>query len=276
MNSEKIILPHPALAGLVKYYWVLEADNISHIEPVIPTGDIQLLFHYRTPFQHLRTDGRIEQQPRCSISGQLTLMRQIQAFPVCGTVSAVLYPFAPRFFFDIPLDQLTDITLPLEELDPEGNEVAGRIIDYASTRDRIRLIEEFLLRSYQRLYERRSSTQNYHLHLLKVLVRQIEVTHGLIDIASLTAEHAISERQLERIFKAGIGVSPKLFGEIIQVNHAISCLKANRTTTAAILDAGFYDQSHSIRMFKKFTGLTPSQFRALACMSSQTDRPGRT
>ena len=77
------------------------------------------------------------------------------------------------------------------------------------------------------------------------------------------AEHlAVSERQLNRIFKTATGTTVIHYfnkHRILQARYYLISTNLGLKEIAERL--GYYDQYHLSRMFKKATGFTPSQFR---------------
>ncbi len=73
---------------------------------------------------------------------------------------------------------------------------------------------------------------------------------------------SISQKSFIQKFKKNFLITPNEYLKLKQVNHAIINLKAKRynNLTNLGLDCGFYDQSHFIKTFKKYSGLTPKQF----------------
>jgi methylphosphotriester-DNA--protein-cysteine methyltransferase len=73
---------------------------------------------------------------------------------------------------------------------------------------------------------------------------------------------SMTERTLERQFIAQVGLTPKQFAGIIQFQSSLKRLSDENYDhlTEVGFDAGFADQSHFIRAFKKYTGKTPSDF----------------
>lgn len=71
----------------------------------------------------------------------------------------------------------------------------------------------------------------------------------------------VSTRQLERTFLALVGVSPRRFRSLLRFRRAVRALRdeAVRPLDAAF-EAGYYDQPHFARDFRKYSGLTPGQY----------------
>lgn len=88
---------------------------------------------------------------------------------------------------------------------------------------------------------------------------QISAGNSLDKIQS---ELNLSERSLERIFKADIGISPKLFFRINRFQTSLSYIRQQSFKSLAEVAYNhlYADQSHYIREFKEFAGTTPKQF----------------
>jgi len=80
-----------------------------------------------------------------------------------------------------------------------------------------------------------------------------EMAKGL----GFTSKHLINS------FKDVVGLTPKQYTLLLQVNVAVHSIwkSPSRSLTEIALSAGFFDQSHFIRVFKRITGLTPLEFR---------------
>ncbi len=70
-----------------------------------------------------------------------------------------------------------------------------------------------------------------------------------------------SYRSIYRIYKDSLNVSPKEFGNIQRLRKSINHIHSPHSLTTIAYESGFADQSHMIRNFKKFTGLSPKKFR---------------
>ena len=85
----------------------------------------------------------------------------------------------------------------------------------------------------------------------------------MLPIEPLARELGWSRRQLERQFLEQIGVSPKNLASVFRFHAAYRRLRlANNRRYGSIVFDHYYDQSHFLRDFKRFTGLTPSIYAA--------------
>lgn len=72
---------------------------------------------------------------------------------------------------------------------------------------------------------------------------------------------ALSQRQLERLFKTRLGMTAKNYQRIIRIRQAIAAIKAEpgRSLADIALSSGFSDQAHMTREFKAIARITPGK-----------------
>ncbi len=72
----------------------------------------------------------------------------------------------------------------------------------------------------------------------------------------------LSERQFIRLFAAQIGIRPKLFSRVRRFQHALTLTLRQPAVEWSQVSAacGYFDQSHLIRDFLAFSGLTPAEY----------------
>lgn len=90
----------------------------------------------------------------------------------------------------------------------------------------------------------------------------LEAANGALRIADLCREVGLGPRQLNRRFRDLVGLSPKTFAQILQINWVVGLLYANDTArlTEIAHDAGFYDQAHFNRAMQRFFKEGPREF----------------
>lgn len=80
-------------------------------------------------------------------------------------------------------------------------------------------------------------------------------------VDELVAGLGISARQVERLVNKIYGAPPKLLARKYRSLRAASLIGTSKLHWSDAAGDAFFDQSHFIRDFKRFTGLTPSQFQ---------------
>lgn len=91
----------------------------------------------------------------------------------------------------------------------------------------------------------------------------ISKAKGNISVSELCHQHYITERQLERMFTAGTGITVKAMCNQVRLVHTIQAIKC-KTNDKNLLDIaltyGYYDTAHLSNSIKKCTGYTPLYF----------------
>ncbi|TWJ29447.1 AraC-like DNA-binding protein [Micromonospora sagamiensis] len=103
-----------------------------------------------------------------------------------------------------------------------------------------------------------------HHHRAVALVRDYLEAHAtdkvlLQDLATLTG---VSAYRLVRIFSGTVGMPPHAYQNQVRIRRARRLLALGIPAANVATLVGFCDQPHLIRMFKKYTGVTPAQFVA--------------
>jgi AraC-like DNA-binding protein len=80
----------------------------------------------------------------------------------------------------------------------------------------------------------------------------------LLDIARVLRK---SPFQIIRRFRREMRVTPHAYLVALRIAHAIRLLRQGESIAQAAAAAGFSDQSHLTRHFKRWTGMTPGSFR---------------
>lgn len=98
--------------------------------------------------------------------------------------------------------------------------------------------------------------------------KRIYQSKGNISIKALSEETGYSECYLRRVFQRVHGISPKVFEKFVRFQYLLNILQDNyRESKCHIgelaLACGYYDQSHMIKEFKTFAGMTPEQYLKL-------------
>jgi AraC family transcriptional regulator len=85
-----------------------------------------------------------------------------------------------------------------------------------------------------------------------------------ISLDDLAAEACLSPFHFSRMFRAATGLSPHRYVTERRIEAAKEKLRLAQSSLVDIaLDTGFGSQSNFIRVFRKMTGVTPGQYRAL-------------
>ena len=85
---------------------------------------------------------------------------------------------------------------------------------------------------------------------------------GPLEVSELAAAAGLSVSQLNRRFRATYQMSPSEYLQRVRVHEASRLLSETDLPIGEVaLNSGFYDQAHLTRMFRKWMGITPADFR---------------
>ena len=95
------------------------------------------------------------------------------------------------------------------------------------------------------------------------IIQYIHATKGVISLSYLSRNYKLSERTINRYFNKLVGINPTEYIHLIRFRSFIRQAGDSgnhESILSKALHAGFYDQSHFIRQFKKFSSVTPYRF----------------
>ncbi len=83
----------------------------------------------------------------------------------------------------------------------------------------------------------------------------------------------VSARQLGRLFARHLGVAPKVAARVLRFQSALRTLMRDPGCSLAEVAAaaGYFDQAHFIRDFRRFTGGVPRGYRGYYPPAAPTD-----
>jgi AraC-like DNA-binding protein len=83
-----------------------------------------------------------------------------------------------------------------------------------------------------------------------------------VSLVSLAAVVGLSPFHLCRVFREGVGLTPHAYQDQLRVRRAKLLLAQQVPIAQAAVEAGFYDQAHLTRHFKRVFGITPGRYVA--------------
>ena len=106
------------------------------------------------------------------------------------------------------------------------------------------------------------SLAEQHAAKVRAACRLIETADETPTLDDLAAAVGLSPYHFHRIFKAGLGVTPKAYATAHRRQRVREELGKSATVTQAIYDAGFNSNGRFYATSSEVLGMTPSQFRA--------------
>lgn len=158
-------------------------------------------------------------------------------------------------FFGSGLDEFTDRIVPLSDAwGAEGRRLEERVAQAKSPLAVKKVVEEAFIRRLERF-------EGYPTALPEPLEAALDA-QGSSSVADLARKAGCSARHLKRLFDQWVGLSPKVFSRIVRFQALTGRLSdpAQADWVGLANDHGYFDQSHLIRDFSDFAGLTPMEF----------------
>lgn len=141
--------PHSDLESLVQCYWTLEVpvDNNSQKQRIIPDGCIEMAFILGDDIKRYTSEEEFILQPRAMVLGQTIEPFYIEPTGYVNSFAIRFYPYGFANFVTTPIKNLVNKETPIELLFGEvpAKELAQKIIQATDTKERIEIIEDFLL-----------------------------------------------------------------------------------------------------------------------------------
>lgn len=256
MISYREQLPSPALQRYLECFWfAADTGDLPSANPerILPDGCLELIFHLGADFQRWSPTEGWEKQPRSFIVGELTRFLIVRPTGHAIIMGVRFRPRGAYRFLRLPLDELTDQNIPLTDVwGREGQQLEEAVQEAQDVGERQMLVEEFLLRELSNTISRPR---------FESAVEEIIYSRGLARVGEVASRIGLSSRQLEREFRASVGLSPKAFARIIRFQNLMRLVGEQPLGewTRLALDGGYADQPHMVREFREFTGQSPTE-----------------
>lgn len=192
-----------------------------------------------------------------SVQGQTDKHKQVPAGGFYQLFGVSLYSYAVPFLFHLPALELNNLFVSPETLlGNEGNTLTEKIALATTTQERINILTDY--------FKSQLKKQRLGDSLIANAVQHIKQHNGNLNIATLSGNFCLSQKQFERRFKANTGFNPKLYARIVRFETALNNRENYINLTEVAHANGYYDQAHFISDFKAFTGYSPNKFFALS------------
>ena len=245
--SYRMVAPPAALRDDVDFFWSLEGRVDAGAQSaftVMPNGQPGLIFQ-QSPEAFTGFDGG--RLPQLFVFGQPTGFGQLRATGSYRQVGVSFHPAALRSLFGLAASELTDGHLSLSEL--RRTSLTEQLLECQDVDQQFACLAIFLM-ELKRAADRLENAK------LGFAVRALREGK---ELSFVQGQLGISERSLERLFLGHIGLTPILYSRISRFQKVLLQLKqgAYSSLTDVAYSFGYFDQSHFIRDFRRFSGVSP-------------------
>jgi AraC-like DNA-binding protein len=251
--------PKPPLSKFVDNFWLYEGHEAERkTECILPTGTLELVINLR---QNELRFCEAERPENCSrFSGAIVSGAHGRGFApdTAEEVFVIGVHFKPGGafpFLGLPAGDLADTHVDLETLwGPLAGRLRERLCEARTPAERFQSLQNALLSRLCHGVE-----QHYAVSAALEMFGKNQAGPTVRDAAKYLG---LSQRRFIQVFKAEVGITPKLFSRIQRFQQTRTFIHQNPSPDWAslALDLGYFDQSHLIREFLEFSGLSPTDY----------------
>lgn len=250
------LAPPQALSGLVHHFHIEYASAGRVVVPASPLA--QLTFFIAGGSLLPPDQGRRRLLDQAFVCGPMSRAIPAEWQPGTTFVSALIEPSRFSGLFGVPLNELLNLPVPLDDAVPglPYRELQEALLAARHAAAWVELISDWLLR----LAARREAALRAAFRLPAALLFSPAET--------IAREHGISVRQFERRFLAAYGQNLRESRRLARYARALGMMLSGPQPlprgqlTRIAMDAGYHDQAHMVRDFTELLGQAPGSLLA--------------
>ncbi|MBO9204269.1 MULTISPECIES: helix-turn-helix domain-containing protein [Niastella] len=251
-------VPTEILRPYVKNYTLISIDHDLVDEVFYPSGYVDLVINVSAGNAITLIDGRRRKLPEVEVLGHLTSPSRLTATKGTSVLIARIFPFASSLFITDSMSEFTNFATDAAGIfSREISTVYYSLMEAVSLEQKIAVLEKFLIGKL---------IKNEKQHRKSMLIGQVcrdVFSMDTFESKTLSSAYGLSERYIEKLFVDRVGISPRALFSVHRFNKSLGLvLTSGRKLTAIAYDCGYHDQSHFIKDFTKFTGITPFEARS--------------
>jgi len=254
------IEPHFLLKSYIEKMWIFQSNGkmpLDDMKLVVPNGNLKLTVSYQNGIV-ADVNGKTfpSKEHDITLAGliDVPVILDAEEDVTTGTIGIEFNPQHAYRFFHFTLNDIQNQIYSLSDvLGKSGKQLTEQINNTTSVQQKIVVLHQFLLN--------RLLCQNEDL-IFEYCIEKITASKGRITIKELEKKTGYSSRWLNMKFNEKLGVSPKNLSSIIRFKQYYKAFISSDKESFSRNDFYelYYDQSHFIKNFKRFTGLPPTKF----------------
>jgi AraC-like DNA-binding protein len=256
--------PSERMRPYVDHYCLYSTNEQTLTNIILPEGYTEIGFNLSDEQILTKVNGVEFAAANVKFLGQLTTPCVTHKLRCLLVVR--FYPYSASLFFPNPMQEFTNGFYDLSDVfHNEIDSLYDQIRETEMIPDKIRTVEAYL--------EKKLIKQIRKVPILKSIKQACSlITEGKpsLNMVELSKKTGLSVRYMQRLFGEHIGVSPKVFSNIMRFQKGKSLLEnTDDQYTAIAHHCGYYDQAHFITEFKTFSNTTPAAHRLITRIRSK-------
>lgn len=250
--------PREELRGVVSRIYAHASGPIAPGDRrwlIVPDGDVKLILPLAGAIRcQIGTTARLHRESKLIVSGMRTLPGELSFPDGVDAIGIIIRPEGAYRLLGAPHYRIINTTFDGEEIfDARARHLQTELLGISREEERIEHLQARLCQ-WLRAHEERDLA-------FEGAVAQLKESEGRLRIEAVANYAGWSRRHLERRFLDRIGVGPKELANIFRFH---SVYKRMRRTAqghyGAMIQDHYFDQSHFLKAFKQYTGLTPRAY----------------
>ena len=250
--------PAPPLRGFIERLWSCSDAPAHRKERILPSGTLELVINCHDDEIRIGDPADPDRLRRLSgavVSGTYGRFFEIDPLQHAAMIGVHFRPGGASGLLGIPAGELADAHLDLDALwGRAAVELRERLCTAATAADRFAVLEQALL---SRLPDRPQG----HWAVAAALQSFQQAPEG-VRVGNVARQIGLSQRRLIQVFAAEVGLRPKLYCRVQRFGRVREMIGPPEAPDWAAVAAacGYFDQSHMIRDFQEFAGLSPVEY----------------
>jgi AraC-like DNA-binding protein len=251
-------VPPPPLDGFIEYLWYWEGEAPGHAKDAITASrTLGMVIDLRADHGYWydgENYGRRNDVTGMSLSGTYASPFAIDAHqPKIMGVSFL--PGGAYPFFGPAAHEFASTHTPVGDIwGRDAQRLHQRLVQAPTPDDKFDILTDFLIHVAVRSFE--------HHPAVALALRTFERRPHRSSVAATAREADVSQKRFIRLFTDEVGMTPKLYLRVARFQRVVDGIHfAPKVDWGDVVERhGYYDQSHFIRDFKDFTGITPTEW----------------
>lgn len=250
--------PAPPLDGFIGRFWLCSDAPAHDRERILPSGTIELVVNLREDEIRICDPTHPDRATRYSgavVSGTYSRFFVIDPLQHASILGVHFKPGGAFPFLGLPVGELADFHVDLEDLwGAPARELRERLCAAATPEERFSLLEQALLSRLRHPLERHGA--------VPVALGALKPAGAGVRVRDVAQRVGLSQRRLIQVFTTEVGLTPKLYHRVRRFQQARARVGKDEAPDWAriAVDCGYFDQSHLIRDFLAFSGLSPEGY----------------
>lgn len=256
---ECIKFPDAALSPFINFFWYHQDATFEYSrDKLLPDGTVQLIIDL-TPSPkklfHSEYSSEFTEYTCAWISGGHTKYIVIEAAKNSNMIGVAFKPGGSYNFFGIPMSEIKNRVVSLSDFAPQLlSPLRDLLLEKQTPDEKFSVLAAFMTR----LLKDRSEMNP----VIQYAVQTLSTHSKSISISSLAEKTGYSQKHLISLFEKHTGLSPKQYQRLCRFQNVLREIETKKSINWVDIagSCGYYDQSHFIHDFQKFSGINPEQY----------------